>query len=142
MTPGSNKDQIERSWGFCRHGTWLKKLACWPPKETGGTFFFRDSPKGGVGTSPSAVPLVEGWCVALAITCRSAEPFGTKVEEAWIRSFGSADALNAKTAVDLGAGPGGLELATGPTGHSCAGGGPRQDGPPAAGRIPGAACLR
>ncbi|WP_290518242.1 23S rRNA (cytidine(2498)-2'-O)-methyltransferase RlmM [Alcanivorax sp.] len=69
--------------------------------------FFSDSHNGWVSTSPSAIPLVEGGVLRLRLPAEAPSRSALKVEEALIRFFGSADALNARTAVDLGAAPGG-----------------------------------
>ena len=69
--------------------------------------FFQDSRQGWVATSPISVPLVESGVRRLKLPAQAPSRSALKVEEALIRFFGSADALKAKTAVDLGAAPGG-----------------------------------
>lgn len=69
--------------------------------------FFSDSHNGWVTISPAEVPLAEGGVRRLKLPAEAPSRSALKVEEALLRFFGSTDALTAKTAVDLGAAPGG-----------------------------------
>ena len=69
--------------------------------------FFSDSHNGWVSTSPSALPLVEGGVLRFRLPAEAPSRSALKVEEALLRFFGSADALNDGTAVERGAAPGG-----------------------------------
>ncbi len=86
----------------------LKKAGLLRPKAKQRIhLFFSDSHNGWVSTSPSAITLVEGGVRRLRLPAEAPSRSALKVEEALIRFFGSANALNARTAVDLGAAPGG-----------------------------------
>ena len=69
--------------------------------------FFSDSHNGWVSTSPAAIPLAEGGVRRLKLPSEAPSRSALKVEEALLRFFGSTEALTARTAVDLGAAPGG-----------------------------------
>ncbi|EKF74991.1 putative 23S rRNA C2498 ribose 2'-O-ribose methyltransferase [Alcanivorax hongdengensis A-11-3] len=69
--------------------------------------FFSDSRNGWLGSSDADLPLVEAGVLRLKLPAEAPSRSALKVEEALIRFFGSADVLAAKTAVDLGAAPGG-----------------------------------
>ncbi|MDX1804532.1 MAG: 23S rRNA (cytidine(2498)-2'-O)-methyltransferase RlmM [Alcanivorax sp.] len=69
--------------------------------------FFTDSRNGWIGSSEASLPLMEGGIVRLKLPAQAPSRSALKVEEALIRFFGSSDVLLAKTAVDLGAAPGG-----------------------------------
>ncbi len=81
----------------------LKKAGLLRPKAKQRIhLFFSDSHNGWVSTSPSAIALVEGGVRRLRLPAEAPSRSALKVEEALIRFFGSADALHARTAVDLG----------------------------------------
>ena len=69
--------------------------------------FFSDSHNGWVATSPVTLPLAEGGVRRLKLPAEAPSRSALKVEEALLRFFGSTESLTAKTAVDLGAAPGG-----------------------------------